>query len=61
MTEDEAELETRSAEAKRNEKPDLAPRENDDRHQPSDGLSNEREGHGIYKLPAPRPRWPLVL
>jgi membrane fusion protein (multidrug efflux system) len=61
MTEDVAELETRPAEAKRNEKPNLAPRENDDQPQPRDGLSNEREGHGIDRLPAPRPRRPLVL
>jgi membrane fusion protein, multidrug efflux system len=61
MTEDVAGLETRPAEAKRNEKPDLAPRENDDQPQPRDGLSNERGEQGIYRLPAHRPRWPLVL
>jgi membrane fusion protein (multidrug efflux system) len=62
MAEDVAELETRLAEAKRNEEPDLAPtRENDDQPRPKDGLSNEREGQEINKLPAPRPRWPLVL
>jgi membrane fusion protein, multidrug efflux system len=59
MTEDVAELEARPAEAKRNEKPDLAPtREIDDT---KDGLTNEREGQEIDRLPAPRPRWPLVL
>jgi membrane fusion protein (multidrug efflux system) len=59
MTEDVAELEARPAEAKRNEKPDLAPtREIDDT---KDGLTNERERQEIDRLPAPRPRWPLVL
>jgi membrane fusion protein (multidrug efflux system) len=61
MTEDVAELETRPAEPMRNEKLDLAPmRENDDQTRSKDGLSNEREGQEIY-IPAPRPRWPLVL
>jgi membrane fusion protein, multidrug efflux system len=60
MAEDVAELETRPAEAKRNEKPDPAPMD-DDQPRPKDGLSNEREGQEIHKLPAPRPRWPLVL
>jgi membrane fusion protein, multidrug efflux system len=59
MTEDVAELEARPAEAKRNEKPDLAPtREIDDT---KDGLTDERERQEIDRLPAPRPRWPLVL
>jgi membrane fusion protein (multidrug efflux system) len=58
MAEDVAELETRPAEAKRNEKSDLGPmRESDDKH----GLSNDRVGPETLKLPAPRPRWPLVL
>jgi membrane fusion protein (multidrug efflux system) len=62
MTEDAAELETRPAEAKRNEKPDLARlRENDDEPRPKDGPSNDREEQEIDELPAPRPRWPLVL
>jgi membrane fusion protein, multidrug efflux system len=62
MTGDVVELETRPAEAKRNEKPDLAPmREHDDQPRPKDGLSNDREGQEIHKLPASRPRWPLVL
>ena len=62
MTGDVAELETRSAEPIRNERPDLAPtRENDDQPRPKDGLSNEREGQEIHSPPAPRPRWPLVL
>jgi membrane fusion protein (multidrug efflux system) len=60
MAEDVAELETRPAEAKRNEKSDLGPmRESDDT---DDGFPNAREeGREIPKLPAPRPRWPLVL
>jgi membrane fusion protein, multidrug efflux system len=60
MAEDVAELETRPAEAKRNEKSDLGPmRESDDT---DDGFPNAREeGREISKLPAPRPRWPLVL
>jgi membrane fusion protein, multidrug efflux system len=58
MAEDVAEPGTRPAEAKRNEKSDLAPmRESGDR----DGLSNDRAEQEILKLPAPRPRWPLVL
>jgi len=62
MTEDVAELEARPAEPMRNEKLDLAPtHENDDQPRPMDGLSNEREGQEINKLPAPGPRWPLVL
>jgi len=60
MAEDVAELETRPAEAKRNEKSDLGPmRESDDT---DDGFPNAREeGREISKLPAPRPRWPLVV
>jgi membrane fusion protein (multidrug efflux system) len=62
MTEDVADLEARPAEPMRNERPDFAPtRENDDQPRPMDGLSNEREGHAIDRLPVPRPRWPLVL
>jgi membrane fusion protein (multidrug efflux system) len=62
MTEGAAELETRPAEAKRNEKPDLAQlRENDDEPRPKDGPSNDREEQEIDELPAPRPRWPLFL
>jgi membrane fusion protein, multidrug efflux system len=62
MTEDVAELETRPTEAKRNEKSDLAPlRENDDQPRPKDGPSNDGEEQEIDELPAPRPRWPLVL
>ena len=62
MTEDVAELETRPAEAKRNETLEFAPiRENDDQPRTKDGLANEREGQEIQTLPSPRPRWPLVL
>jgi membrane fusion protein, multidrug efflux system len=62
MTEDVAELETRPAEAKRNEKSDPAAlRENHDKPRPKDGPSNDREEQEIDKSPALRPRWPLVL
>ena len=47
MAEDVAELETRPAEPKRNEKPDLAPtRENDDQPRLKDGQSKEPGGAG---------------
>jgi membrane fusion protein, multidrug efflux system len=62
MAEDVAELETRPAEPKRNEKPDLAPtRENDDQSQQKDEKSNERLTQEVDKLPAPLPRWPFVV
>jgi len=62
MAEDVAELETRPAVPKRNEKPDLAPiRKNDDQPRPKDGMSHDREEQEADKLPAPLPRWPLVL
>jgi membrane fusion protein (multidrug efflux system) len=62
MTEDVAELETRPAEAKRNEKSDPAPPiESDDKPRPKHGPSNGGEVQEVDKLPAPRPRWPLVL
>jgi membrane fusion protein, multidrug efflux system len=62
MAEDVAELETRPAEPKRNEKPDPAPtRENDDQSQPKDESSKEREVREVDKFPKPLPRWPLVL
>jgi membrane fusion protein (multidrug efflux system) len=58
MAENVAELETRPAEAMRNEKSDLGPmRKSDDK----DGLSNDRVGPETLKLPAPRPSWPLLL
>jgi membrane fusion protein (multidrug efflux system) len=54
MAEDVAELETRPAESKQNEKPDPAPtRENDDQSQQKDGKANEREVKEADKLPAP--------
>jgi membrane fusion protein (multidrug efflux system) len=62
MAEDVAELETRPAEPKRNEKPDPAPTpENDDQSPPKDGRSKDREVQEADKFPAPLPRWPLVL
>ena len=62
MAEDAAELETRPAEPKRNEKPDLAPtRKNDDQSQQKDGKSKDRQVQEVDKLPAPLPRWPFVV
>jgi membrane fusion protein (multidrug efflux system) len=62
MAEDAAELETRPAEPKRNEKPDLAPtRKNDDQSQQKDGTSKDRQVQEVDKLPAPLPRWPFVV
>ena len=62
MAEDVAELETRSAELKRNGKPDPASaRDNDDQSRQKDGKSTERDGQEVDKLPAPLPRWPFVL
>jgi len=60
MAEDVAELETRPAELKRDERPDPAPtRENDD--QQKDGKSKAPEVQEVDKLPALLPRWPLVV
>jgi len=62
MAEDVAELETRPAEPKRNEKPDPAPtRKNDDPSQQKDGKSKDRELQEVDKLPAPLPCWPFVV
>ena len=62
MAKDAAELETRPAEPKRNEKPDLAPtRKNDDQSQQKDGKSKDRQVQEVDKLPAPLPRWPFVV
>src|ERR1700752_1921098 len=62
MTEDVAEPEMRPAGRKRNEKPDPAPtRENDDQSQPKDGKSEHREVQDAAKVPAPLPRWPLIV
>jgi membrane fusion protein (multidrug efflux system) len=61
MAEDVAEIETRPA-GPSNEKPDPAPtRRNDDRSQPKDGKSKDRDAQEADKLPAPLPRWPFVL
>jgi membrane fusion protein, multidrug efflux system len=60
MAEDVAELETRPAELKRDERPDPVPtRENDD--QRKDGKSKAPEVQEVDKLPALLPRWPLVV
>lgn len=62
MATDVAERETPPAEAKSDGKPDLAPTlEGDDKPGPKDGLSNDRKAQEINTLPAPRPRWPLLL
>ena len=62
MAEDITELEMRPAEAKSSEKPDPAPmRENNDESRPKEVMSNDRDAQEIDKLPAPRPRWPLLL
>jgi membrane fusion protein, multidrug efflux system len=62
MTEDLAEPGTRPAEPERNEKPDPAPtRDNDDQSQPKDGESKDRKVQEADKVPALRPRWPLVV
>lgn len=62
MATDVTERETPPAEAKSDGKPDLAPTlEGDDKPGPKDGLSNDRKAQEINTLPAPRPRWPLLL
>jgi membrane fusion protein (multidrug efflux system) len=62
MAEDVAESETRPAEPKRDEKPDpAAPRDNDDQSRPKDGKPNDRTVQEAGKLPAPLPRWPLLV
>jgi membrane fusion protein (multidrug efflux system) len=62
MAEDVAELKTRPAEPKRNEKPDPGPtRKNDDPSQQKDGKSKDRELREVDKLPPPLPRWPFVV
>jgi membrane fusion protein (multidrug efflux system) len=61
MAEDVAELETRTAEPKRNEKPNPAPtRKNDDPPRQKDEKSKDRQVQEADKLPAPLPRWPLL-
>jgi membrane fusion protein, multidrug efflux system len=62
MAEDVAEIETRPAEQKRNEKPHPAPtRKNDDQSQQKDGKSKDLEVQEVGKVLAPLPRWPFVL
>jgi membrane fusion protein (multidrug efflux system) len=62
MTEDVAELETRPAEPERNKRPSPAPaRGNDDESQQKDRESKAPEVQEVDTLPAPLPRWPLVL
>jgi membrane fusion protein, multidrug efflux system len=62
MAKDVAELETRPAEPKPNEKPSPAPtRKNDDQSQQKDGKSKDRKVQEVDRPPAPLPRWPLVL
>jgi membrane fusion protein (multidrug efflux system) len=61
MAED-VELETPPAEPKRNERPDAAPpRGNDGPPQQKDGKPKHDKLREADKLPAPLPRWPLVL
>jgi membrane fusion protein, multidrug efflux system len=61
MAEDVAEIETRSVEPKRNEKPHLVPaRESDDQSEQKDGKSNDGEVQEADKI-SPPPRWPFVL
>jgi membrane fusion protein (multidrug efflux system) len=62
MAEDLAKLETRPAELQRSEKPDLAlQHKNGDPSQQTDGEPADREKQEADKLPAPLPRWPVVL
>jgi membrane fusion protein (multidrug efflux system) len=62
MAEDVAELETRPAEPKRNEKPNPAPtRKNDDPPRQKDEKSKDRQVQEAGKLPAPLPRWPILV
>jgi membrane fusion protein, multidrug efflux system len=62
MTEDVAEIETRPAEPKRNEKPHPAPtRKNDDQSQQKDGKSKDLEVQEVGRVLAPLPSWPFVL
>jgi membrane fusion protein (multidrug efflux system) len=61
MAEDVAELETRPAEPERNKRPSPAPaRGNDDESQQKGGKPNDGDVQEV-KIPAPLPRWPLVL
>jgi membrane fusion protein (multidrug efflux system) len=60
MAEDLADPETRPAEPKRNETPDLT-RKNDDPSQQKEVESTDRRVQETNKSAAPLPRWPLVL
>jgi membrane fusion protein (multidrug efflux system) len=62
MAEDVAEVETRPAEPKRNEKPSPAPtRKTDHQSQPKDGKSTGPEVQEAGRVIAPLPRWPFFL
>jgi membrane fusion protein, multidrug efflux system len=62
MAEDVAELETRRAGPKRNEKPDPAPtRKNDDPPRQKDEKSKDRQVQEADKRPAPLARWPFLV
>jgi len=62
MTEDIAEHGTRPVEPERNEAPAPAPTPaNDDQSQPKDAEPQDRKVQEVTKLPAPRPRWPLIV
>jgi len=60
MAEDLAEPETRPVAPERNKKPDLA-RSSDDPSPPKDGESTDLREQEADKVPAPLPRWPLVV
>jgi membrane fusion protein, multidrug efflux system len=61
MAEDLAEPETRPAEPERNEKPDLALQRKYGDPSQKDGELADRTDEEADKLPAPLPRWPVVL
>jgi membrane fusion protein, multidrug efflux system len=62
MAEDVAELETRPAGPKWNEKPDPAPtRKNDDPPRQKDEKSKDRQVQEADKRPAPLARWPFLV
>jgi membrane fusion protein (multidrug efflux system) len=61
MAEDLAELETPPVELKRSEPGTVPPRKNDDPPQQEGGKRDDDKVQEVDKLPAPLPRWPLVL
>jgi membrane fusion protein (multidrug efflux system) len=62
MAEDVAEIETRSAQPTRNEKPSLVSmRKNGDPSQQNDGKSKDLKVQQVDKVIASLPRWPFVL